>query len=100
MSLQYCPFLAPSSKIWVLNDFVYFECLSLETLCFSESYQAYKIRQIVNVTGHVICPFENLVDCNVFHIHKDSSGNLYIPVKYDIDDLMEQHVNERNPLKF
>ena len=50
------------------------------------------------VTG--IASYESLVDFNVFHTHEDSDGELYVPVKYDIADILEQHTKGRNPLKF
>ena len=50
------------------------------------------------VTG--IASYESLVDFNVFHTHEDSDDELYVPVKYDIADILEQHTNGRNPLKF
>ena len=47
-----------------------------------------------------IASYESLVDFNVFHTHEDSEGGLYIPVKYDIVDIIEQHAKGKNPLKF
>ena len=46
----------------------------------------------------IVYSYESLVDYNVFHIKKDSNGTLYVQVKYDLDDIMEEHVYERNPL--
>ena len=36
------------------------------------------------------CSYESLVDYNVFHII-EFNNSLYISVKYDIDDLVEEH---------
>ena len=93
------PVFASIKEIWVISDFVYFECILFETLCFSEDLQAYRIEESASATDRVICPYENLVDYNVFHIHKDCSKELYISVKYDVKDLMAQHVKGCNPLK-
>jgi hypothetical protein len=93
------PVFASIKEIWVISDFVYFECMLFKTLSFSEDHQAYHIQESASETGHVICPYENLVDYNVFHIHKDCLKELYISVKYDVKDLMAQHVKGCNPLK-
>ena len=93
------PKFASIKEIWVICDFVYFECMSLETLCFSNTYQAYKVQKLSSAPCQIICAYENLVDYNVFHIHKDCIKELYITVKYDIKDLMAQHLEGSNPLK-
>ena len=93
------PRFASIKEIWVTCDFVYFECMSLETLCFSNTYQAYKVQELSSASCQIICAYENLVDYNVFHIHKDCIKELYIAVKYDIKDLMAQHLEGSNPLK-
>ncbi|CAB4011337.1 Hypothetical predicted protein [Paramuricea clavata] len=58
--------------------------------------------QVTKLDGGESCgrvfSYESIVDYNVFHIKKDHYGNQYVPVKYDIDDLMEDHVEGRNPL--
>ena len=46
----------------------------------------------------VIYSHESMVDFNVFHIKKDQYGNQYAPVKYDLDDIIKEHVKGRNPL--
>ena len=47
-----------------------------------------------------LCPYESLVDFNILHLHEDNEGGLYVPMKYDIADLMEQHLKGDNPLKY
>jgi hypothetical protein len=94
------PMFASIKEIWVISDFIYFECIPLETLCFSEVHQAYEIQEFpVAASGTIICPYENIVDYNVFHIHEDNLRNMYITMKYDIKDLMAEHVRGCNPLK-
>ena len=96
------PIFASITQIWIVSDFIYFECSQFETLCFSDTYQAYHVRQLGHQSGpdKHICPYESLVDFNVLHVHKGCSGEMYVPTKYDIDDLIVQHLNETNPLKF
>lgn len=94
------PIMGSIKQIWVVSDFIYFEYLQFETLCFSDIYQAYKVKEISDTLTHSICSYESLVDYNVFHVHVNHLEEMYIPVKYDICDLMEQHVKGKNPLKF
>ena len=82
-----------------VNNYVYFDVDLLTTICFDYNHQAYQVSR----NGHErnnssVCSFESLVDYNVFHIKKDYNGNQYVPVKYDLDDVMEEHVDESNPL--
>ena len=76
------------------------ECVwNIIETCFSERFQAYHVMESETVvTG--IASYESLVDFNVFHTHEDSDDERYVPVKYDIADILEQHTNGRNPLKF
>jgi hypothetical protein len=94
------PLFASIKEIWVVCDFLYFECSPFETTAFSEVYQAYSIQESERATDIIICPYDSLVDYNVFHIHKDHLKNWYISVKYDINDLIAQHIKGCNPLKF
>ena len=91
------PMFGIIKQIWNVSDFVYFEYIPLETMCFSEHFQAYVKKTKAMETG---IAYENLVDYNVFHNHEDNLGELYVAVKYDIDDVIAQHVKGRNPLKF
>ena len=54
--------------------------------------------ELSNEKENVVCPYENLVDYNIFHIKKDHHGNNYVPVKYDLDNLIDEHVQGQNPL--
>lgn len=93
------PMFGVIKQIWSVSDFIYFEYSPVETLCFSKRFQAYHVRETVAAeTG--IASYESLVDFNVFHTHEDNEGEAYIPVKYDVDDLIEQHAKGKNPLKF
>ena len=89
-------------QIWVLSYFIYFEYKAMETLCYSERYQAYQIQEVPGEEDS-ICAYENLVDFNVFHICETDNGSIverYVPLKYDINDIIELHVQGNNPLKY
>lgn len=95
------PIFGSIQKIWVLSDFIYFQYVPFETVCFNETFQAYHVRATECHQGNDgLYAYESLVDYSVFHTHENGLGELFIPVKYDIDDLLEQHVKGTNPLKF
>ncbi|XP_028417997.1 uncharacterized protein LOC114542721 [Dendronephthya gigantea] len=83
--------------IWSILDFTYFDVQLLETLSFDEKHQAYRVSESTeDVTG--IYPYDSLVDFNVFHCKKDKENNKYVAVKYDLRDIIEEHIEGRNPL--
>lgn len=85
--------------IWSILDFVYFDVRLLHTQRFDHKYQAYCVRDVENYEDcTTICPYDSLVDFNVFHCKKDKHGNQYVPVKYDLCDIIEEHAEGRNPL--
>lgn len=93
------PIFGTICVIWMISDYIYIEYMPLETLCFSEQFQAYHVKKAPEVETK-LCSYESLVDFNILHIHEDNEGQLYVPVKYDILDLMEQHLKGDNPLKY
>ena len=84
-------------EIWMVSSFVYFEVSLYKTVCFEYNFQAYLV-EIPSPSKDFICSYERLVDFNVFHEKFDENSNIYIPVKYDIDDIIEEHCKDCNPL--
>lgn len=88
------PIFGKVLNIWCFAEFVYFEVAALDTICFDEATQAYKVDE---VEGDIsFCSYDSLVDYNVFHL-KRLSGCNFIPVKYDICDILELHASGDNP---
>ena len=83
------PIFGKIKEIWIIQDFVYFEVSILETVCMKSSYQTFKVK-CIDDEEIFICPYERLVDFNVYHIKKVEQ-ELYIPIKYDIDDIVEEY---------
>jgi len=81
----------------VISDFVYFEVDLMSTLSFDKQYQAYNV-EYMNPSFFKYYSYNSIVDYNVFHIKTTADGNMYIPVKYDIDDLLEEHLHFYNPI--
>ena len=67
------PIFGTICVLWIISDFIYIDYKSLETLCFSEQFQAYHVKMCEDV-GTKLCSYESLVDFNVFHYHEDNKG--------------------------
>lgn len=91
------PIFGTIKEIYVIGGFVYFDLLLYRTSHFEYSYQAYFVEQF-NQTKRIISAYECLVDYNVFHKIYNENGNLYVSVKYDINDLLEEHYKGFNPI--
>ena len=89
------PIFGSIKKIYIVGDFVYFLVSLFNTCKFEYNYQAYLVE---DDKEEYLCCYQSLIDYNVFHVKNDKQGNLYIPTKYDIDDLVEQHYKSRNPI--
>ena len=90
------PLFAIIQQIWIVHGFVYFHGLILETLEFDPSYQSYCVNK---TEQYCYFSYENLVGYNVYHLKKAFDGNLFVPVKYCIKYILEEHLNGQNPLK-
>lgn len=91
------PIFGLIEEIWLIHGYIYFEVNVYETICFEQNVQAYLVKA---TTETRLSSYESLVDFNVFHLKKDFTGNLYLPVKYNIDDIVEEHILGDNPLHF
>ena len=91
------PLFGQIKEIWLCHGYIYFEVNLYDTLCYDLNFQAYLVE---DVTEEKLFPYESLVDFNVFHLKNDTVGNCYIPTKYCIDDIVEQHIKGSNPLHF
>ena len=72
-------------------EFVDFDVKLLETICFDFKHQAYHVRETEEVSTH-LCPYKVLLAFNIFHSKKDQNGNHYVPVKYNLRNIMNEHV--------
>ena len=86
-----------SFSIDCLSDFVYFEVNVLETRYSCGRFEAYRLANTPSKIIQVMA-YENLVDYNVFHKKESNCGDLYVPVKYHLDDILEEYNSFRNPL--
>ena len=64
----------------------------LDTVCFEPSNQSYHVENS-EPRDVMVCPYEQLVDFNVFHLKKYQDGRTFVLLKYDIDDLAEEYLS-------
>jgi len=91
------PVFGVIKNIFVISDYVYFDVTLYSTILFEANLQSYFVEEISDEDNQYICSYESLVDYNVFHI-LENDGSLYVSVKYDIDDVVEEHCKEQNCL--
>ena len=92
ISADSLPEFGEINNIWIICDFVYFEVTLYKTIAMSLRYQAYQV-EISDSKETYICPYERLVDFNVYHT-KCSDGASYIPIKYDLNDIIDEYLND------
>ena len=86
-------------QIWVIKDFVYFDVRLLQTICFDCKYQACHVMEIEDEElCTAVYAYECVVDFNVFHVKTTNTRKMYIPTKYNLNDIMVEHVKGLNPL--
>lgn len=94
---NHLPEFGTIEQVYIIGDFVYFKVILFRTSHFEFIYQAYLIEEQTQKQDAIVA-YESLVDYNIFHKIHQSDGKFYVPVKYDINDLMEEHLKGSNPL--
>ena len=90
------PHFGAIKQIYIVGDYVYFGLALIETSHFEYNLQAYRVEG--RSEKYSIIAYESLVDYNVFHKVLHSDGSVYAPVKYDLTDIMIEHLQGANPL--
>ena len=93
------PIFGSIKNIWIICDHVYFEVCALQTIKFTDKFQAYHVETNNQTPVINFCSYESRVDYNIFHIKNDIHRNEYVSVNYDIDDLLEEYMKSNNPLQ-
>ena len=79
-------------KIYIVKSSeVYFEIEMLETLQFEENLQAYIVQKPTLAQGYEFCAQHKLMDHNCYSLII-VDGVSYIPIEFDIDDLIDLHM--------
>lgn len=94
-STELKPLFGSIKNIWTIKGFIYFEVLLFTTLNFNEHFQSYAV-ELCSPEETFVCPYEHIVDYNVYHVKKNDNL-MYIPLKYNVKDLLYEHTQDRNP---
>jgi hypothetical protein len=90
------PVFGKLKSIWLINDYVIFEYIPYKTIIFDEALMAYQVEDLSNGISK-FCNINTLLDYNVYSIQEQNNG-FYIPLKYYLGDVIDQHVIGANPL--
>ncbi|XP_066930562.1 uncharacterized protein [Clytia hemisphaerica] len=86
------PIFGEIKSIWVFKNYVYFETVILKTLYYDYFVNAYKVDEF-DCEKTFICNYYRLVDFNVYH-KKQLLGNWYVPIKYDLNNIIEEYMKD------
>lgn len=92
------PIFGELKKIWLIEEHVYFELSLFETHSFDEMHQAYFVQHVDPEVAHFVST-DDLVDFNVLHLKKNQSAKSYVPVKYHLNDIMEEFLKDSRPMQ-
>ena len=93
------PLFGQLENIWLANEEIIFEYTPLRTLEFCSSLMAYKVEKISDFSSTGFCLYYRMLDFNIYSSVELNTG-LYISLKYDLKDIIEQHIVGDNPLHF
>ncbi|CAI5695158.1 unnamed protein product [Oreochromis niloticus] len=85
------PEFALVKNIYIVNASVYcFECQPLSTVGWNDQYLAYEVEVPCLAQANIFVDAGNLVDYTAYH-YVNFSNSKYIPVKYDLTDIIKHH---------
>ena len=96
MSIQCYYRLEELKKIILVRDFVYFEVSLIITESFDNVFQSHKIDNSSIGKKYVSC--ESLLHYIVYHTRDFENFGIYVPEKYELNDLIVRHIDGCNPL--
>ena len=77
--------------IYIVNQTAVFAVKMFDTLYFDDNMQSYCLQEPDNPEGLVLVQPSQLVDHTNFFSINDYDGQLYVPIKYDMTDVIELH---------
>ena len=93
------PLFGKLGNIWLADEEVLFEYMPLTTVEFDMEFMAYKVEEPLAAMAMDFCFYKKLLDFNVYSL-QEQNDSLYIPLKYDLRDIIQQHIVGDNPLHF
>lgn len=89
------PIFGKVMKVLQCGELVVFIVNSYDTERFEESYNGYSV---VDTGTKAVCFSVQLLDFNIYQIVETIDLRRIIPLKYDLSDIIEQHLDGCNPL--
>ena len=91
------PIFGQLKKIWLIDEFAYFEFSLFETCALDQAHQEYCVQQVDPEISHFMST-DDLVDFNVLHLKKNHLGKTYVSPKYYLNDIMEEVIKGASPM--
>ena len=91
------PIFGKLGSIWLADDIVIFSYLPLKTVSFNSNLMSYEVEECMLAMAMDFCLYDRLLDFNVYS-SQDLNGKLYVPLKYDLTDIIDLHIKGENPL--
>lgn len=82
-------------RVILSGDVVYLLLKMYFTESFSPSFSGYSVSE---TNEKEMFQISKLLDYNVYQVVRLDDNNLIVPIKYDLTDLISEHLNDRNPL--
>ena len=90
------PHFGKIEVVWLIDGIVYFELCSVDTIKFEDNLQAYLFQESL-CNDLSMLRYDKIVDYNVI-FPKELHGLNYLQPKYFLDDILKEHLLNRNQL--
>ena len=84
-------------RIWLADEEAIFEYTPLRTVEFNDGFMSYEVKDPGDGVPTEFCLYTSMLDFNVYSILKQFDAT-FIPIKYNLRDLIRLHVVGENPL--
>ena len=93
------PIFGRLQRIWLADEDVIFEITPLRTLQFDKNVLGYEVEDPGNGVPTEYYFYKRMLDYNLYSL-QEVRGTSFIPLKYDLRDIIDLHVVGENPLHF
>lgn len=93
------PTFGKLQQIWLVDKEILFEFKPLTTVEFDPNLMAYQVYDLGDDALSELCFYNRMLDFNVYSLQRHSDA-VYIPLKYDLRDIIREHIVGENPLHF
>lgn len=97
LSLTECPFFWKLQQIWLVDEEILFEFTPLKTVELNPNLLAYEVEDPGDDAIAEFCFYNRMLDFNVYSLQQHFDA-IYITLKYDLKDIIREHIVGQNPL--